>query len=75
MLLRLNKLNDFSILRNCFDDLGKTVNTDVYQLPGFCGASNLAFSCVVDLRRVVNGESQVAFVLDKSGLVLTHQAN
>ena len=74
-LLSLNKLNDFSISRNCFDDCGKTVNTAVYQLHGFCDASNLAFSCVVYLRRVVNGESQVAFVLGKSRLVLTHQAN
>ena len=74
-LLSLNKLNDFSISRNCFDDSGKTVNTAVYQLHGFCDASNLAFSCVVYLRRVVNGESQVAFVLGKSRLVLTHQAN
>ena len=74
-LLSLNKLNDFSVSRNCFDDSGKTVNTAVYQLHGFCDASNLAFSCVVYLRRVVNGESQVAFVLGKSRLVLTHQAN
>ena len=67
--------NDFSISRNCFDDRGKTVNTAVYQLHGFCDASNLAFICDVYLRRVVNGESQVAFVLGKSKLVLTHQAN
>ena len=74
-LLLLNKLNDFSISRNCFDDRGKTVNTAVYQLHGFCNASNVAFCCVVYLRRVVNGESQVAFVFGKSRLVLTHQAN
>ena len=55
-LLSLNKLNDSSISRNCFDDLGKTVNTAVCQLLGFCDASNLAFSCVVYLRRVVNDE-------------------
>ena len=58
-LSSLNKLNDFSISRNCFDDRGKTVNTAVYQLHGFCDASNLAFSCVVYLRRVVNGERVV----------------
>ena len=73
--MSLNKLNDFFISRNCFDDCGKAVNTAVYQLHGFCDASNLAFSCVVYLRRVVNDESQVAFVLGKSRLVLTHQAN
>ena len=73
-LLSLSKLNDFSISRNCLDNSGKTVNTAVYQLHGFCDASNLAFSCVVYLRRVVSDKSQVAFVLDKSRLVLTHQA-
>ena len=48
-LLSLNKLNYFSISRNCFDDCGKTVNTAVYALHGFCDASNLTFSCVVCL--------------------------
>ena len=51
------------------------VNTAVYQLHGFCDASNLAFSYVVYLRRVVNSESQVAFFGGKSRLVLTHQAS
>ena len=75
-LLSLNKLNEFSISRNCFDDCGKTVNTAVYQLVTWLlRRSNFVFSCVVYLRRVVNGESQVAFVLGKSRLVLTHQAN
>ena len=60
--LSLNKLNDFSISRNCFDDCGKTVNTAVYQLHGFCDASNLAFSCVVYLRRVVNHKSPLFWV-------------
>ena len=71
----MSKLSDFSIPRYCFEITEAANAASVYQLHGFCDASNSAFSCVVYLRRVVNGELQVAFVLGKSRLVLTHQAN
>ena len=74
-LSSLSKLSDISIPRYCFEITEAANAASVYQLHGFCDASNSAFSCVVYLRRVVNGESQVAFVLGKSRLVLTHQAN
>ena len=45
------------------------------QLHGFCDASNLAYSCVVYLRRLVDGKPEVSFILGKSRLVLTHQSN
>ena len=70
-LSSLSKLSDFSIPRYYFEITEAANAASVYQLHGFCDASNSAFSCVVYLRRVVNGESQVAFVLGKSRLVLT----
>ena len=74
-LSSLSKLSDFSIPRYCFEITEAANAASVYQLHGFCDASNSAFSCVVYLRRVVNGESQVTFVWGKSRLVLTHHAN
>ena len=74
-LSSLSKLSEFSIPRYCFEITEAANAASVYQLHGFCDASNSAFSCVVYLRRVVNGESQVAFVLGKSRLVLKYQAN
>ena len=46
-----------------------------YQLHRFCDASNYAFSCVVYLRRLVNGRSCVAFVQAKVKVVLTTQTS
>ena len=71
----LNNLNDFSIPRHCFDIVEAVNAAAVNQLHGFCDASNSALCCVVYLRQVVNGALQAVFVLGKSRLVLTHQAN
>ena len=46
-----------------------------YQLHGFCDASNQALSCVVYLRRIINGRSCVAFVQGKAKVVLVNQTN
>ena len=46
-----------------------------YQLHRFCDASNYAFSCVVYLRRLMNGRSCVAFVQAKVKVVLTTQTS
>ena len=70
---------DFSIPRSCFlDALSDEVkeNEILYQLHGFCDASNSALSCVVYLRRVVkNSRSSVSFIQGKSKVVLSNQTN
>jgi len=42
-----------------------------YQLQGFCDASDSAFFSMVYLRKIVDGKAQVAFISDRSRLVLT----
>ena len=67
-----NSLEDYTIPRNCL----MTTETDsqtVYQLHGFCDASDLAFSCVIFLRSFCAGKVEVSFVVGKSKLALTHQ--
>ena len=65
-----------SLARDCFPGC-ETISCDkiVYQLNGFCDASNSAMSCVIYLRRIVNGASQMSFLLGKSRLVLSNQSN
>ena len=46
-----------------------------YQLHGFCDASDQALSCVMYLRRRVNGRSCVAFVQGEAKVVLVNQTN
>ena len=46
-----------------------------YQLHGFCDASNQALSCVVYLRRIINGRSCEAFVQGAAKVVLVNQTN
>ena len=65
-----------SIPRYCLhgsDILG--TDRDTFQLHGFCDASDHALSCVVYLRRVVNGRSCVAFIQGKTRVVLVNQTN
>ena len=68
---------DPSIPRCCFPNGPLIESTDnvVHQLHGFCDASNRAFSCVVYLRRMVNGCSSVAFIQGKVKVVLVTQTN
>ena len=66
-----------SIFHYCFLK-GPVIEDDgdvAYQLHEFCDASNRALSCVVYLRRIINGGSCVAFVQSKSKVVLINQTN
>ena len=66
-----------SIPRYCFLE-GPVIEDDenvASQLHGFCNASNQALSCVVYLRRIINGRSCVAFVQGKAKVVLVNQTN
>ena len=65
-----------SIPRYCFygSDIQGT-DRDNFQLHGFCDASDHALSCVVYLRRIVNGRSCVAFIQGKTRVVLVNQTN
>ena len=47
-----------------------TCNQVKYQLHGFCNASNYALSCEVYLRQVVEGCSDVGFLMGKAKVVL-----
>ena len=69
----LNTLEDYHVPRNCLlERIDTSINT-LYQLHGFCDASDNAFSCVIYLRSLGEGKSRVSFVIGKSKLVLTHQ--
>ena len=47
----------------------------IYQLNGFCDASDNAFFCVIYLRRIVNGCATLSFISGRSRVVLNHQSN
>ena len=68
---------EFSIPRSFFPDGMESgdENKATYQLHGFCDASNRALSCMIYLRRVIDGSSRVAFVQAKSKVILVGQAN
>ena len=63
--------------RYCFSEGVEITSGDkvIYQLHGYCDASNHALSYVVYLRRLVNGKLSVAFIQGKSKLVLANQKN
>ena len=44
-----------------------------YQLHGFCDGSNQALSCLVYLRRIINGRLCVVFAQGKAKVVLVNQ--
>ena len=76
-ITHLETLDRVSIPCCCFDEVGeaKVDKIACYELHGFCDASNVAIAGVVYLRRVIGNRSSVAFIIGKSKLVLTHQAN
>ena len=71
----LEMLKDFSLPRWYFLNAGlSSPGDDVkYQLHGFSDASNVAFSSVIYLRRLVNGVPAVSFVFGKCKVVLANQ--
>ena len=76
-IAEFNALSSVSLDRYCFPE-GEIPSADdnvKYQLHGFSDASNNALSCVVYLRRIVNGKAAVSFVFGKSHEVLCHQSN
>ena len=70
---RLHLLHGFSLPRSCY--VVESTGVVSYQLHGFCDASNLAYSCVIYLRRLDDDKPEVNFILGKPRLVLTHQSN
>ena len=72
-LITSNTLEDYSIPRNLLLEGTEPVSGAVYQLHGFCHASDSAYSCVVYLRDLHEGKSHINFVIGKSKLVLAHQ--
>ena len=68
----------YFVPRCCFPEDGAEIEKSKvsYQLHGFSDPSNSALSCVVYLRRVVEGRrSCVAFIQGKSRVVLVNQSN
>ena len=56
-LITSNTLEDYSIPRNLLLEGTEPVSGAVYQLYGFCDASDSAYSCVVYLRGLHEGKS------------------
>ena len=73
----LEMLKDFSLPRWYFlnADLSSPDDNVEFQLHGFSDASNLAFSSVIYLRKLVNGIPAVSFVFDKCNIVLANQSS
>ena len=56
-------------------NLSSPDNNVEFQSHGFSDASNLAFSSVIYLRRLVNGIPAVSFVFGKCNIVLANQSS
>ena len=70
----LEMLKDFSLPRWYFlnADLSSPDDNVEFQLHGFSDVSNLAFSSVIYLRRLVNGIPAVPFVFGKCNIILAN---
>ena len=72
--------SEFSIPRYCFANehgyIGNATNDKiVYELHGFCDASDSVLSCVIYLKRIVNGHVCVSFIQGKAKVILVNQVN
>ena len=74
-LCSIQLLSDFALPRWYFANSPYcTPNDEIsYELHGFSDASNQAFCSVIYLRRIVNGEISLSFVIGKCTLVLANQ--
>ena len=71
----LKNLSNLSLPRCCFSGRSKASDSSpIYQLHGFCDASNSAMSAVIYLRRIVEGDAQVSFLMAKCRLILSNQS-
>ena len=69
-LITSNTLEDYSIPRNLLLEGTEPVSGAVYQLYGFCDASDSAYSCVVYLRGLHAGKSRIILSLENLSLFL-----
>ena len=73
----VESFRDVSISRCCFVDglAGDSSEGVEFQLHGFCDASDRALSCVIYLRRIVDGKNSLAFIQGKVKVVSMSQAS
>ena len=77
----ISSLKDLSCVeleRYCFANIEtpcENKDSAIYQLHGFCDASDNAFSCVIYLRRIVNGCATLSFISGRPRVVLNHQSS
>ena len=69
----LDSLCEFEITRNCFGNVDIPMDNVSHQLLRFC-ESNLAFACVIYLRRLAYGLSKIGFLERKFRLVSTSKS-
>ena len=77
----ISSLKDLSCVeleRYCFENNEapcENKDSTIYQLHGFCDVPDNALSCVIYLRRIVNGCATLSFISGRSRVVLNNQSN